>query len=279
MMFIQTEETANPEIVRFMPGRDVYASGAEFSSTDAARSPLAQRIFDLGSVSRVSLGPDDIKITKTADADWHVLRPQVLAAIMDHFMSGADVINESAEASSVPTADATEQQVEELNGPAKEIQEIVDTRIRPAAKDGGGDITFKAFKDGIAYLRFEGAAYGLMQPIQNMLKHYVPEVEDVRDAIDLEDRPGLQTPEGLAILELLDSQINPQVAAHGGHISLIDVKKDTAFVRLEGGCQGCSASSATLRQGVEVEIKKLVPSIAEVVDITDHSAGVTPYYS
>ena len=278
-MFIQTEETASPEILRFMPGRDVYAHGADLTAADGARSPLAKRIFDLGSVSRISLGADDIKVTKTADAEWHVLRPQVLAAIMDHFMSGADIMDESAAHSAAPAADAVDAPAEELTGPAKEIQEIVDTRIRPAAKDGGGDVTFRAFRDGIAYLRFEGAAYGLMQPIQNMLKHYVPEVEDVRDAIDLEDRPGLNTPEGKAILELLDSQINPQVASHGGHISLIDVKKDTAFVRLEGGCQGCSASSATLRQGVEVEIKKLVPSIVEVVDITDHSAGATPYYS
>jgi len=278
-MFIQTEETASPEILRFMPGRDVYAPGADLTAADAARSPLAQRIFDLGSVSRISLGADDIKVTKTADAEWHVLRPQVLAAIMDHYMSGAEIVDESAAAAPASVADADDAPAEELTGPAKEIQEIVDTRIRPAAKDGGGDVTFRAFKDGVAYLRFEGAAYGLMQPIQNMLKHYVPEVEDVRDAIDLEDRPGLNTPEGKAILELLDSQINPQVASHGGHISLIDVKKDTAFVRLEGGCQGCSASSATLRQGVEVEIKKLVPSIVEVVDITDHSAGATPYYS
>jgi len=277
-MFIQTEETASPEILRFMPGRDVYAPGADLTAADAARSPLAQRIFDLGSVSRISLGADDIKVTKTADAEWHILRPRVLAAIMDHYMSGADIVDESA-TPAAPAADADDAAAEELTGPAKEIQEIVDTRIRPAAKDGGGDVTFRAFKDGIAYLRFEGAAYGLMQPIQNMLKHYVPEVEDVRDAIDLEDRPGLNTPEAKAILELLDSQINPQVASHGGHISLIDVKKDTAFVRLEGGCQGCSASSATLRQGVEVEIKKLVPSIVEVVDITDHSAGATPYYS
>jgi len=277
-MFIQTEETASPEILRFMPGRDVYAPGADLTAADAARSPLAQRIFDLGSVSRISLGADDIKVTKTADAEWHILRPRVLAAIMDHYMSGADIVDESA-TPAAPAADADDAAAEELTGPAKEIQEIVDTRIRPAAKDGGGDVTFRAFKDGIAYLRFEGAAYGLMQPIHNMLKHYVPEVEDVRDAIDLEDRPGLNTPEAKAILELLDSQINPQVASHGGHISLIDVKKDTAFVRLEGGCQGCSASSATLRQGVEVEIKKLVPSIVEVVDITDHSAGATPYYS
>ena len=141
-MFIQTEETASPETVRFMPGRDVYAAGADFTAADAARSPLARRIFDLGSVSRVSLGADDIRVTKTADAEWHVLRPRVLAAIMDHFMSGADVIDESAAAAPVDApADAP---AEELTGPAKEIQEIVDTRIRPAAKDGGGDITFSA---------------------------------------------------------------------------------------------------------------------------------------
>jgi len=274
-MFIQTEETASPEILRFMPGRDVYADGADLTAADADRSPLAKRLFDLGTVSRVTIGADDIRVTKTADAEWHILRPQALAAIMDHFMSGMPVMDEAAPAAEA----AAEEPAEELTGPAAEIQEIVDTRIRPAAKDGGGDVTFRAFKDGIAYLRFEGAAYGLMQPIQNMLKHYVPEVEDVRDAIDLEERAGLQTEEGKAILDLLDSQINPQVAAHGGHISLIDVKENTAFVRLEGGCQGCSASSATLRQGVEVEIKRLVPSIAEVVDITDHSAGATPYYT
>jgi len=275
-MFIQTEETANSEILRFMPGRDVHADGADLTAADADRSPLAKRLFDLGTVSRVTLGADDIRVTKAADAEWHILRPQALAAIMDHYMSGMPVMEETAAAA--PEA-APEEAAEELTGPAAEIQEIVDTRIRPAAKDGGGDVTFRAFKDGIAYLRFEGAAYGLMEPIQNMLKHYVPEVEDVRDAIDLEERVGLQTEEGKAILDLLDSQINPQVAAHGGHISLIDVKENTAFVRLEGGCQGCSASSATLRQGVEVEIKRLVPSIAEVIDITDHSAGATPYYT
>ena len=271
-MFIQTEETTHADTLRFMPGRDVYATGVDLTPADAARSPLARRLFELGKIIKVSLGADDIRVTKSGDAEWHVLRPQVLAAIMDHFMSGADIIYESA-------SPAEQEPEEELTGPAAEIKEIVDSRIRPAAKDGGGDITFKAFKDGIAYLRFEGAAYGLMQPIQNMLKHYVPEVEDVRDAIDLEDRPGLQTDEGKAILQLLDDHINPQVAAHGGHISLIDVKEDTAFVRLEGGCQGCSASSATLRQGVEVEIKKLVPSIAHVIDVTDHSAGANPYYN
>lgn len=275
-MFIQTEETASPQTVRFLPGREVLPAGASFRSAgEAAISPLAKRIFDLGNVARVALGADDVTVTRTDDAEWHIVRPQVLAAVMDHFMSGLPVIEGTLPAGEAPS----DEPEEALTGPAAEIKEIVDTRIRAAAKDGGGDVTFRAFRDGIAYLRFEGAAYSLMQPIKNMLGHYVPEVEDVRDAIELEDRPGLQTAEGKAILDLLNTQINPQVAGHGGHISLIDVKENTAFVRLEGGCQGCSASSATLRQGVEVEIKKLVPSIARVVDVTDHTAGANPYYS
>ena len=271
-MFIQTEETDHADTLKFIPGRDVYAPGADIIASDDERSPLAKRIFDLGDIVKVSLAAEDICVTKSPDAEWHILRPQILAAVMDHFMSGIEIMTDAIETEDPgPTV--------ELTGPASEIREIVDTRIRPAAKDGGGDITFRAFKDGVAYLRFEGPAYGLMQAVENMLKHYVPEVEDVRDAIDLEERPGLQTEEGKAILKLLEDHINPQVAGHGGHISLIDVKENTAFVRLEGGCQGCTASSATLRQGVEVEIKKLVPSIAQVVDVTDHSAGANPYYS
>ena len=142
-MFIQTEETIHSDTLRFLPGRDVYAPGADLTQADAAKSPLARRIFDLGSVVKISLGADDIRVTKSGDAEWHVLRPQVLAAVMDHYMSGMEVIDESA-------APANEVSEEELNGPAAEIKEIVDSRIRPAAKDGGGDITFKAFKDGVA---------------------------------------------------------------------------------------------------------------------------------
>ena len=150
-MFIQTEETASPEILRFMPGREVYPSGADLTAADVARSPLAKRLFDLGNITRISLGADDIRVTKSSDAEWHIVRPQALAAIMDHFMSGMQVMDETV-AAAEPVAEVP---VEELTGPAAEIQEIVDTRIRPAAKDGGGDVTFKAFKDGIAYLRFE----------------------------------------------------------------------------------------------------------------------------
>ena len=271
-MFIQTEETSNPDTIRFLPGRDVHRPGASFASAaEATASPLAKRLFGIGPVARVAFGADDITVTRAAGGEWHILRPQILAAIMDHFLSGLPVMDASG--SAAPAAEV------ELTGPAAEIREIVDTRIRPAAKDGGGDVEFRAFKDGIAYLRFEGKAYSLKGPIQNMLKHYVPEVTDVRDAIDLEERPGLDTDEGRAIRELLDSRINPAVAGHGGHISLVDVRDNVAFLRLEGGCQGCASSSATLRQGVEVEIKRYVPSIARVVDVTDHASGANPYYS
>ena len=219
-MFIQTEDTQEINTLRFLPGVEVSPVTTQLTKADAGRSPLADKIFDLENITRVTFGTEDIQVTKTDDAEWHTLRPQILASIMEHFMAGLPVINDTEKPSEV-----SPDQTEELSGTALEIQEIVNTRI------------------------------------------------------DLEDRPGLQTDEGKAILELLDSQINPQVAGHGGHISLIDVKDNTAFVRLEGGCQGCSASSATLRQGVELEIKKLVPTIAQVVDVTDHSAGANPYYS
>ena len=274
-MFIQTEDTVDPNKLKFIPGQEVYPNGAEISVDNAHQSPLAQKLFGLGGITKISLTANDIFVTKSNEFEWHALRPQILATIMEHFLSGGPIMINTETRNPA----SSESDISELEGAAAEIEEIVNTRIRPAAKDSGGDVSFKAFKNGIAYLHFEGPGYGLIQPIKNMLRHYVPELEDVRDAIDLEERPGLKTEEGKAILRLLEEQINPQVASHGGHISLIDVKADTAFVRLEGGCQGCSASSATLRQGVEIEIKKLVPSIAQVVDITDHAAGSNPYYS
>ncbi|MCZ6720162.1 MAG: NifU family protein [Proteobacteria bacterium] len=101
------------------------------------------------------------------------------------------------------------------------------------------------------------------------------EVRDYRDAIP---KPGLDTPEGQAIRRLLDEKINPGVAAHGGHISLVDVKDNTVYIRLEGGCQGCGMADVTLKQGVVQEIQAVVPAIAEVLDVTDHAGGKNPYY-
>jgi len=160
----------------------------------------------------------------------------------------------------------------------EQIRELIDTRIRPAATQDGGDIELKGYRDGVVVLHFEGSARRLMRGIENILRHYVPEVTEVVDEVDAKPRPGLSTPEGQAIKQLLDERINPAVAAHGGYISLVDVSDDTVYIRLEGGCQGCGMADVTLKQGVEVEIKQTVPGIEHVLDVTDHAGGSNPYY-
>ena len=110
------------------------------------------------------------------------------------------------------------------------------------------------------------------------MRHYVAEFAELVDFRDSKPKPGLKTPEGMAVQQLLDERINPSVAMHGGRIALVDVQADTAYIRLEGGCQGCGMADVTLKQGVEVEIKKEVPSIAHVLDVTDHDGGANPYY-
>ena len=161
---------------------------------------------------------------------------------------------------------------------AAKIKDLIDTRIKPVASQNGGDVNYRGFKGGIVFLEITGAASELMMGIKNMLRHYVPEVEDVADYRDAIPKPGLDTAEGKAIRHLLDERINPQVASHGGHIALVDVKDDTVYIRLEGGCQGCGMADVTLKQGVATEIQSLVPAITTVLDVTDHAGGTNPYY-
>ena len=161
---------------------------------------------------------------------------------------------------------------------AAKIEDLIDTRIKPVAGQNGGDVSYRGFKGGIVFLEITGAASELMMGIENMLRHYVPEVEGVADYRDAIPKPGLDTAEGKAIRQLLDERINPQVAAHGGHIALVDVKDDTVYIRLEGGCQGCGMADVTLKQGVATEIQSLVPAITTVLDVTDHAGGTNPYY-
>jgi len=142
----------------------------------------------------------------------------------------------------------------------------------------GGNVTYRGFKDGVVYLEFEGSAFSLLTGIANMLRHYVPEVEAVKDHRDALPKRGLETPDGKAIRALLEEQVNPAVAAHGGHISLVDVTDDTAYIRLEGGCQGCGMADVTLKQGVATEIQRVAPAITTVLDVTDHAGGSNPYY-
>lgn len=183
-MFIQTESTPNPATLKFLPGRTVMPSGtADFPGPETAgSSPLARALFALPEVTRVFLGADFITVTKTHDTDWSLLKPQVLGAIMDHFLSGLPVIEgEGAE-------EEDEFEVaEEDREIVAQIRELIDTRVRPAVAMDGGDIVLRGFRDGVVQLRLHGACSGcpssratLKHGIENMLKHYVPEVVAVQ---------------------------------------------------------------------------------------------------
>ncbi|MGQ0663124.1 MAG: NifU family protein [Pseudomonadota bacterium] len=265
-MFIQTETTADLASVKFLPGRPVLPSGtADFADPEAAaRSPLAQRLFEIDGVVGVFLDPQSITVRKRGDSDWHVLKPAILGAIMQHFVAGRPVVVEP-----VP---------EETDEVAAEIKELIDTRIRPAAAQDGGAVIFRGFKNGIVLVEMQGSGFALMAGIERMLRHYVPEVRGVQDYRDAMPKPGLDTPEAVAVREILEQRINPGVAAHGGHIALVDVKDDTVYIRLEGGCQGCGMADVTLKQGIEREILRAVPKIVAVMDVSDHAGGKNPYY-
>ena len=180
-MFIETEGTPNPATLKFLPGREVMgaAGTADFTSAEAAaRSPLASRIFALPGVARVFLGSDFITVTQTEDSDWRTLRPQVLGAIMDHYLSGQPVLEGlSAEGDLDEDYDPADAEIVE------QIKELLDTRVRPAVAGDGGDIVFRGFRDGIVRLHLQGACSGcpssratLKHGVENMLRHYVPEV-------------------------------------------------------------------------------------------------------
>jgi len=179
-MFIQTEQTPNPATLKFLPGVAVMPAGtANFTTKEAtARSPLAERLFGLPQVSGVFLGGDFITITKTDDGDWFQVKPAVLAAIMEHFTTGQPVITGAAD------AEASEAEDDEI---VSAIKELLETRVRPAVAQDGGDIIFEDFTDGIVYLHMQGSCSGcpsstatLKASIENMLRHYIPEVLEVR---------------------------------------------------------------------------------------------------
>ena len=273
-MFIQTERTPNSATLKFLPDRPVMEKGTvNFTDAEKARrSPLATDLFGLDGISGVLLGIDFITLTKSDDKDWEIMKPQILGAIMDHFQSGKPVIEESDAKAAGPEETEAEDAI------SAQIKELIDTRIRPAAKQDGGDVTYRSFKDGVVYLEFQGSAFSLLSGIENMLRNYVPEVEAVKDHRDALSKPGLETSEGKAIWAVLEEQINPSVASHGGHISLVDVQGDTAYIRLEGGCQGCGMADVTLKQGVATAIQRVAPGIINVLDVTDHAGGNNPYY-
>ena len=183
-MFIQTEATPNPATLKFLPGRAVLAEGTLDmpNAEEAAQSPLAERLFEIPGVSGVFLGSDFITVTK-AVGEWQHLKPAILGAIMEHFMSGAPIVHADAQAPAGP-----EEFFEAVDAePVATIKELIETRVRPAVANDGGDITFRGFKDGIVYLDMKGACSGcpsstatLRHGIQNLLRHFVPDVVEVR---------------------------------------------------------------------------------------------------
>ena len=182
-MFIQTEATPNPATLKFLPGRDVLGSGTfeALNAEEAARSPLASRLFDIPGVSGVFFGSDFVAVTKD-NAEWAHLKPAILGAIMEQFLSGEPLLPEDH------AHDADEAFFEEKDaGLVETIRELIDTRVRPAVANDGGDITFRGYKDGVVFLAMKGACSGcpsstatLKNGIENLLRHFVPDVVEVR---------------------------------------------------------------------------------------------------
>ncbi|HVU41961.1 MAG TPA: NifU family protein [Xanthobacteraceae bacterium] len=183
-MFIQTEATPNPATLKFLPGRPVLENGTLDlrEPAEAAKSPLAERLFGVSGVSGVFFGSDFITVTKSG-GEWQQLKPMILGAIMEHFMSGEPLISSGAadEGNGEEFFDAADAET------VATIKDLIETRVRPAVANDGGDITFKGFKNGIVFLNMKGACSGcpsstatLQHGIQNLLRHFVPEVTEVR---------------------------------------------------------------------------------------------------
>lgn len=182
-MFIQTEQTPNPSTLKFLPGRVVMEKGTlDFAdATTSGNSPLARRLFAVEGVERVFFGNDFVTVTKAADKDWQVLKPSILGGIMEHYTSGEPVI-----AADSPAADDAAADDDEI---VAQIKDLLETRVRPAVAQDGGDIVFQDFRDGVVYLHMQGSCSGcpsstatLKMGIENLLKHYVPEVVEVQAA-------------------------------------------------------------------------------------------------
>lgn len=181
-MFIQTEETPNPNALKFLPGTQVSLEGPVFfNNIDEARakSVLATKIYGIGSIEAVFFGLDFITVTKVDSADWKLLKPEILMTIMDHLVSGLPVFDENKHTVTSINTDG-------MSDIEKQIVEIIETRVRPSVAMDGGDIIYKNFKDGIVYLQLRGACSGcpsssvtLKSGIESMLQHYVPEVQGV----------------------------------------------------------------------------------------------------
>jgi Fe-S cluster biogenesis protein NfuA len=191
-MFIETETTPNPATLKFLPGQEVMAGGTrDFrDEEDATASPLAEALFSLGDVTGVFFGRDFVSVTAGEGSDWSALKPQVVAILLDHFVSQAPLFHApSGNGIVVPPEDADFGDDPADADVVAQIKELLETRIRPAVANDGGDIAYRGFRDGVVYLSMQGACSGcpsstatLKQGIEGLLKHYVPEVTEVRAA-------------------------------------------------------------------------------------------------
>ena len=191
-MFIETETTPNPATLKFLPGQQVMPSGTrDFASPEEAEaSPLAQALFDTGEVTGVFFGSDFVSVTAAPGVDWSVLKPQVVAILLDHFISQAPLFLGTGNGITVPLEDEPEIEDDPADAEiVEQIKELIETRVRPAVAGDGGDIRYRGFRDGVVFLTMQGACSGcpsstatLKHGIEGLLKHYVPEVSEVRAA-------------------------------------------------------------------------------------------------
>jgi Fe-S cluster biogenesis protein NfuA len=186
-MFIQTEATPNPASMKFLPGRTVLEAGTMDmrDAESAAQSPLATKLFAIPNVASVFFGQDFIAVTKS-DGDWNHLKPAILGAVMEHFLSGEPIVRAGADITAA--SGGADEFFDEKDAPmVATIKELIETRVRPAVASDGGDITFKGYRDGVVYLNMRGACAGcpsstatLKNGIENLLRHFVPDVTEVR---------------------------------------------------------------------------------------------------
>ena len=184
-MFIQTEQTPNPQTLKFLPGRVVMNEGTAFYQNidDASNSPFAKRLFAIDGVIGVFFGSDFITVTKATELDWQIMKPIILGSIMDHFNSDEKTVDDVSTISDNKLSNDNNEDSDIV----KQIKELLDTRVRPAVAMDGGDIVYQSFEEGIVYLHMQGSCAGcpsstatLKMGIENMLKHYIPEVKEVK---------------------------------------------------------------------------------------------------
>jgi Fe-S cluster biogenesis protein NfuA len=190
-MFIETETTPNPATIKFLPGRQVMPTGTrEFTSPeDAVASPLAEALFDLGDVTGVFFGGEFVSVTAAPGVEWASLRPQVVSILLDHFVSEAPLFAGGSAGFAVPAEDEDFGDDPADADIVEQIKDLIESRVRPAVANDGGDIVYRGFREGVVYLSMQGACSGcpsssatLKQGIESLLKHYVPEVSEVRAA-------------------------------------------------------------------------------------------------